>query len=194
MRLSCSQMKNGNNSNIDVGELQPLRIQCQSKSWRLSRKYACCGAVKLFGGTPVFASRCLPPTNSTQGDMCLRTWDKFFKHHKPLRNGNINVRIRGDGDTCLGVMWYLFFLQEQEHQSSPWWGDTCCVRNVMRPMHKIPRHYTLQKLLAARFCSLSFACEAFCVYKLNSNYTTGWQSTKFVHLREGWHFDMAVNT
>lgn len=50
------------------------------------------------------------------------------------------------------------------------------------------------KLLVACFCSLSFAREAFCAHKLNSNYTTGWQSTEFVHLREAWRFSTAVNT
>lgn len=150
------------------------------------------GTVKLIRGAPILPPG-VPPHSSTQRDICLMTWDKFFKHHKPQRNGTINVRIRRDGDTCLDVMWYLFFLQEQEHQSSPV-GEICAICE-MSYSSCIKSFVTLPwKLLAASFCSLPLASQASCVYKLNSNYTTGWQRTEFMHLCEAWRFGMAVNT
>lgn len=141
-------------------------------------------AVKLFGGPPAFASRCAPHS-STQQNMCLRSWDKFFKRHKRKRNCKINVRIQGGGDTCLGcngIVFLLFFLSwwEHEHQSSPV-VEMCAVCEIscspwIKSLDTAPC-----RLFAACFCTLCrFACEAFCVYLLNSNFT----STAFVHLHE----------
>lgn len=155
------------------------------KRWELSRNV--CVAVKLLSCTPVFCLQVCPPHSSTQGDMCLRTWDKFYKRR-------INVRIHGDGDTCLGVMWCFFFFLFFSTRTgasiiSKLWRYVlyvkCHAAHAWNPSSPLPTAY---------FCSLCFACEAFCLYKLNSNYTTAWQSTKFVHLREAWHFGMAVNT
>lgn len=101
-RLFCSHMTNSEKNNIDAGELHPLVVQCYSEKMRAQQKCVC-GCEIIEWCSCVFASRCAPPHSSTQGDMCMRTWDKFYKRR-------INVRIHGDGDTCLGVMWCLFFL------------------------------------------------------------------------------------
>lgn len=149
-------------------------------------------AVKLCLGTP-FLPPGVPPTVLHTETYVWGPGTNSLSSINHREMVKINVRIRRDGDTCLSVMWYLFFLQEQEHQSSP--VEEICVIREMSYGSCIKSLVTPPcKLLAACFCSLTFASGACCVYKLNSNYTTGWQSSEFVHLREAWHFGMAVNT
>ena len=177
--------KTAKKNNTDAGELHPPAVRCCSEKMRAQQKRVCsCEIIEWFS---CLLPPGVPPHSSTQGDMCLRTWDKFYKRR-------INVRIRGDGDTCLGVMWdffFFFFFSTSTGASiiSQLWRYVlyvkCHAAHAWNPSSPLP---------AACFCSLCFACEAFCLYKLNSNYTTAWQSTKFVHLREAWHFGTAVNT
>ena len=136
--------KTAKKNNTDAGELHPPAVRCCSEKMRAQQKRVCsCEIIEWFS---CLLPPGVPPHSSTQGDMCLRTWDKFYKRR-------INVRIRGDGDTCLGVMWdfffFFFFQRAQGHQSSPSCGDTCCMWNVMRPMHEIPRHRSPQPAFAA---------------------------------------------
>ena len=101
--------KTAKKNNTDAGELHPPAVRCCSEKMRAQQKRVCsCEIIEWFS---CLLPPGVPPHSSTQGDMCLRTWDKFYKRR-------INVRIRGDGDTCLGVMWdfFFFFFFFNEHR------------------------------------------------------------------------------
>lgn len=115
-------------------------------------------------------------------DICL--WDPGKKSFSTVNHKETTKLIKGFMEIEANL---------QEHQSSSV-GLMCAVCELSYGPWIKSLVTTSCKLLAACFCSLGFACKAFCAYKLNSNYTTGWQSTEFVHLREPWHFSMPVNT